>query len=748
MTLRMRSAPVLLAALGLLAGGGTAVAALPDGRAYELVTPGAEKGAGEVAPRFMQISPDGDRIAYTVNGVFGDDPTHAMTALGVGTTYIAERDGDGWKSRFRADVPLPPFVSQDVFDLTFLGASADVSRVFYTLTYGAATGFTTGVYAENGDGTTDLLGARPASGNAPRYLGSSRDGSHVVLWANRRGALAPIPGNPVMNGALLYERVGTEIRLVNATNTGEVLNILGGTFGSTIGSAGTSGGTTTTARNAISADGSRIFFASRLPGALGADPFHLFVRINGQETVQLSASVHSDPQPAPAAVSFAGASADGTKIFFTTTGQLTDDATGAGPFLYQYDLPAAATRGTLSLIAGVDSPVHVTTDGRPIPQVVVSDDGSHVYFRADADGGSIFVYDTATRATTLVARGVGTTARLQSARGDVNARDFAEASTDGTSLVFVTTADLLPQDTYAGRQIYAYDVADGLRLVSGSAVAPATFDAEFLTNDGDIADFSAQAFTSPDANYVSDDGQYVFFQTKAALAPEDTNQVTDVYRERDGAVELISDGTRLSASYLVGASADGTSVAFLTQGDLLPRRDGDDSWDVYSARIGGGFADPTLRQPCVADACQPAPTPTPFLPVPATGTFNGPGNVEEPETPEATFAVGKVSAAAKRTLARKGRVTIVVRTSTAGMVAGKLSARFGKRWAGVDTAVARTGKAGSVKLRLALSPKAKRYLRTHRRGMSVRVDVTYSASDEGRRAAFVIRPAASKRGAR
>jgi hypothetical protein len=737
---------LLLGAFVALAGAGTASAALPDGRAYELVTPGADKGGGEVAARFMQLSQDGERMAYTVNGVFGDDATHAMTATGVGTTYVASRGAGGWSSRFRSNVPVPSFVSQNLFDLAFLGGPADLSRVFLGVSYDASTGLDTGVWADDA-GQGGLLAAKATSPSAPRFVGSSADGEHVVIWTHRRGALGPVPGNPSMIGALLYDVSGGEARLVNVTDTGNVLNTAGGTFGAVTGANGNSGGTITTIPNAISADGSRIFFISKSPGAVVADPVHLYVRIDGQTNVRISSSVHSDPQPATTAVTFAGATSDGTRAYFTTTGRLTDDATSAGPFLYQYELPRGATSGTLSLVAGVDHPVTTTTGGWAVPQVSVSDDGSRVYFASPDDGGTFFVYDTASRETTVVARGVGAT-RLQSVM-DANGSmlEFADISPDGRHLTFVTSSDLVPEDTYAGRQIYAYDAEEGeLRLVSKGASAPASFDAAFINDDGDIA-YNYNQTIVPDANFVSDDGRYVFFQTTAPLVPEDNNDVTDVYRESDGEVELLTDGSALLSSYLVGANADGSSVMFLTQNDLLPQ-DGDDNWDVYAARIGGGFPLPPVRAPCVADACQPTPTPTPFLPVPATGSFNGPGNVEDPETADATFSVKKVSAAAKRTLARKGRVTIVVRTSDAGMVAAKLSARLGKRWAGVDTAVARTGKPGSVRLRLALTPKAKRYLRTHRRGMSVRVDVTYSASDEGRRAAFVIRRAASKRGAR
>lgn len=742
-----RSALLLLGAIGGLAASGNAVAALPDGRGLELVTPGADKGGGEIAPRYMQISPDGGRIAFTVNGVFGDDPTHGMTVTGTSTAYVAERGAAGWRSAFRSRFPLPVPVSQNVFDLALMGASKDLSRLFYNVTYGPATGLTPGLWVDPSNGTGELLAAQPPVGNAPRFVGTSADGSHVAIWVNSNGALTPVPGNPAMTGPLLYESVDGTPRLVNVDGGGNVLNTAGGTFASTVGANGGSGGSSTTIRNAITEDGSRIFFHSKEPGAGFSDPNHLYVRIDGASTVQLSASEHSLPQPAPAEVTFAGASDDGTKAFFTTTGQLTDDAVGAGPFLYQYELPIGASSGTLSLVAGVDHPVRVSTNGWAVPQVRVAGDGSRVYFSSDDDGGSIYVHETASGTTEPVAVGVGAT-RLQTVMESGGSMlDFADLSYDGRHLVFITSADLVPEDVSSGRQIYAYDAGTrALRLVSGGPGAPAAFDAEFVANDGSTASLWMEG-SPPLGNYVSDDGRYVFFETKAGLVPEDNNGTMDVYREKDGTVELVSSGIALLPTYLVGASADGESIFVLTANDLLPQ-DGDDSWDVYVARVGGGFPLPSRPDPCVADACQPPMSQTPFLPIPATAGFAGPGNVEDPATADATFSVAKVSAAAKRTLARTGKVTVVVRTSDAGMVAAKLSARLGKRWASVDTAVGRTSKAGRVRLRMTLSPKAKTYLRKHKRGMSVRIDVTYSASDEGRRAAFVVRPSASKRGAR
>jgi len=104
---------------------------------------------------------------------------------------------------------------------------------------------------------------------------------------------------------------------------------------------------------------------------------------------------------------------------------------------------------------------------------------------------------------------------------------------------------------------------------------------------------------------LTDDGRHVFFNTTEAIDPDDTNNALDVY-EYDvdsGQIHLISGGADSADSYLMDASADGHDVFFVTRARLVGW-DTDSAYDLYDARVGGGFPDPVPVASCSGDACQ------------------------------------------------------------------------------------------------------------------------------------------------
>ncbi len=115
-------------------------------------------------------------------------------------------------------------------------------------------------------------------------------------------------------------------------------------------------------------------------------------------------------------------------------------------------------------------------------------------------------------------------------------------------------------------------------------------------------------------------------------SPSDTNREADVYEweaqgsggcaKAVGCVALISSGRAAGGGRLVDASADGDDVFFVTDGSLVGTDPG--AFDVYDARVGGGFPEPLEEIPCFGDACQSLPS----EPVdPALSTLvAGPGN--------------------------------------------------------------------------------------------------------------------------
>jgi hypothetical protein len=143
------------------------------------------------------------------------------------------------------------------------------------------------------------------------------------------------------------------------------------------------------------------------------------------------------------------------------------------------------------------------------------------------------------------------------------------------------------------------------------------------------------------SRYLSDSGR-LFFNSSDALVPSDTNGTEDVYEyepagvgdcstgsgvfsvRSGGCVDLISSGTSVEESAFVDASEDGDDVFFVTSARLAAQ-DTDSVFDVYDARVDGGFPVPQPPPACEGDACQ-SPVAAPNDPTPGSLTYQGPGN--------------------------------------------------------------------------------------------------------------------------
>ena len=144
---------------------------------------------------------------------------------------------------------------------------------------------------------------------------------------------------------------------------------------------------------AVSADGSRVFFTGGR--RTGVELGQVYVRENptspvegcavsgGACTVEVSASQRSVPDPSgPRHAFYRGANVSGSRVFFTSRAELTNDAnTGSGDEaanLYEFDVGTGALTD-LTVGAGVENPNGAAVVGL----VTVSEDGSYVYFVAN-----------------------------------------------------------------------------------------------------------------------------------------------------------------------------------------------------------------------------------------------------------------------------------------------------------------------------------------------------------------------------
>ncbi|MGA9877065.1 MAG: hypothetical protein WBQ21_14785 [Solirubrobacteraceae bacterium] len=626
---------------------------LPDGRAYELVTPAnkgdAEDMFGGEGLGFVNYegssfaggtentdtgysSEDGNEFLLYTTAAFGPFPSSGEDS------YVFSRGSSGWTYKSLASPNLGvQSVAAEAYD------PVNFSEVGINDRLGVGTSEATSddLVGEPGGPYTTLVSGEEAAQTSAFILGASQDLSHVVL-ASQDHVLAPGDSTQDAGSWALYEEVGGQLRLVNVNTNGSLTSRCGAVLG--VGSVGRAGVT----HNAVSSDGSKIFFTSPDPNASGFHcwnegvPPELYMRVNGETTVEVSAPNPGvkDPDGLQPAV-YVGASENGSRVFFITKTELTADDSTHDPELYEYDTETS----TLTRISRGESG---TAEGDVGFVPAISSDGSTVYFAAYgqlasgapavSQGGAeinLYRYDTNTGATRYIATVsnedypevfIGEWFNHIPAylpRPEVSLLTKANWYTtpDGRFLLFGSKLNITSYDSAGHTELYRYDSADG-SIVCVSCDpngSPPVSDSRFARS-GVPGDDPAGA--TPRG--ISDDGSYVFFDTGESLVPQDTNGQIDVYEWHEGVISLISSGTESSASFFLDSSADGSNVFFGTHARLVPQ-DTDTSGDLYDARIGGGFGVSAGTGQCEGDACQ-NPQSAPLDQTPASLTFSGPGN--------------------------------------------------------------------------------------------------------------------------
>jgi hypothetical protein len=362
-------------------------------------------------------------------------------------------------------------------------------------------------------------------------------------------------------------------------------------------------------------------------------------------TVEASASERKAENPAgqqPA--QYSGASVDGSKVFFTSKAELTEDAytgpAGEGSNLYQYE-PATST---LTDLTAAD----MTGAGADVQGVAqISEDGSYIYFVADGD---LAGEAQEGQPNLYVIHDAGEPAFITTLGGEDNEvwgtspeTNLASVSPNGQWLAFLSKADLVSKaagltgyDNDAAREgecqaeiiitrqqenghcqeAYLYDAASG-RLVCASC-----------NPTGARPVGSANLGVSRYGLYrprVLTDAGTLFFASYDKLVPG-ADGLQNVYEYEEGHVEAISDVSGGYPSFLLDTSASGGDVFFASEDRLLPEDPGSDIV-VWDARVDGGFpvANPASCQS--GESCKPPPTPQPSIyGAPASATFSGAGN--------------------------------------------------------------------------------------------------------------------------
>jgi hypothetical protein len=555
---------------------GTAGAGLPDGRAYEMVTPPGKNGSqiGNVfnglGPKFAE---DGGRFILPSIQCFGGAVSCPALRQDVGTPFAFTRTSGGWVT-----TPLAPPATRFNSNTGYLFNADSGAALFSAPT--APMG-EDDFYARRADGSFVDIGPvyppslgelGPAATAFQRSfpgLWATADLSHVV-FVTKPGTW-PFDETVSPLGTSLLEYVGSG-------NAAPVLVGVSGGPGSTdlISECGAGMAEERSVGSALSVDGRTVYFrANRCSSGSGVNTGievpanELYARVDQARTVLVSGrspldctGVCSTSPPSDAV--FEGASADGSKAFFMSTQQLTDSAsedsqdsagrvgrnecfitTGVnGCNLYEYDSANPAGYNLLAVSACEVSGCEPRVQG----VMAISRDGSHVYFVANgvltartndrgqvaqdgADNLYVFERDASypDGRVSFIATLPGGNAEASGGWEEGGVSE-ANVTPDGRFLVFRSAGRLTADDTRTdgATQVFRYDArTDGLVRVS---IGDDGFNDNGNAGVGDAIIVQAyKAFGAAGAwrsdPTMSHDGSFVFFQSPVGLTPGALNDV-------------------------------------------------------------------------------------------------------------------------------------------------------------------------------------------------------------------------------
>jgi nicotinamidase-related amidase len=592
------------------------------GGATTLASKGSINGNGALEARFAGASRDGLKVFFTTaEKLTGDDGDGAVDvyqrAAGI-TTRISKGQING----------------NSAFDAFFGGSTPDGQKVFF----GTLERLTSDdsddagdVYQRSGGTTTRVSkGAIGGDGNFHAgYDGTSSDGTRVFFETDE-----PLTSEDEDAAWDIYERHADATTLVSQTGLSEEPSFF---FGASV-------------------DGSRVFFRNGyvlyeyfgggtliLAGGSGsgdyppnfvgasADGTHVFIETDESLTTDDGDS-HVDVYDSSGGVlilvsvnppygsefhdaSYRGASMDGSRVFFDTDEQLTDDDTNGIRDVYMRE-GGALTRISVG-------PTVVATFGSYFAGA--SADGSHVFLTSDAQLTS----DDTDAHYDIYERFGGTTRLISKGNGPFSA-DIRAVSTGGDRVVYATWEAVTADDTDSAYDLYQRFGSTTSRLSDGevkgngpfpSAAAGSSGDGgrlvftttEQLTNDDTDSSvdlyqrvgttttrLSAGAINGQGPHDVtfrgaSGDGTKVFFTTTERLTSEDTDFLADIYQRGGGATTLVSRGEPPEFGefeydvVFAGASADGTKALFTTL-EQLTTDDSDFQVDLFQWSAGSPLA--------------------------------------------------------------------------------------------------------------------------------------------------------------
>ena len=640
--------------------------ALPDHRAYEMVSP-PEKGGAPVEALTREggivlASEGGSRLTYVSDGALGEgaqgNRSPEMQQI------IATRGASSWSSQ---DIATPSENAKGITpghapEYEFFSADL-VTALVEPAAPGAEPGLAEGseqssIYLrENQLGTflplVDEANTAPGvqADDKIHFLGASADLRHVVI----RSEVA-LSGPGSFPG--LYEWSSGQLAFVSVLPNGKAAATPElGVFDSVT-------------AHAVSNDGSRVLWTNRED--FNTRGGHLYLRdVSRGETVKLDAA-QGVAEPEKGSAVFQGASADGSRVFFTDRQRLTTDSTsepgqGLGkPDLYECEIVEVAGKLACTLedlTVDGNTGEHANVQGLLFG---VSEDGTSVYLVAQgvlaanhngngeaAANGKDNLYalreEGGQWSTTFIATLSGEDGPEWEANQNLDSAYLtARVSPNGRYLAFMSAAPITGYENVDAspaakgardEEVFLYDSsAATLRCVScnSSGARPkGLHDTEREGGEGygplvdrrlvwgregkehwlagNIPGWTAQNLVSAlyQSRYLTNQGR-LFFNSPDGLVPDAVNHKENVYEYEPAGVGSCESSTGGCVSLLSSGDSERESAfleatpdgsnVFFLTESQLLPQDSDTAFDIYDAR------ECTGSSPCFSP---PAPAPTP-----------------------------------------------------------------------------------------------------------------------------------------
>ncbi len=683
-----------------------ASSALPDCRAYEMVTPSYKEGYPLYA---LGYSNNGEKvILYTLANLAGT--VGAGDAAILGNLYAAERTPAGWKlsplnppsTKFGAQraVAVEAESGETLWEQSLLGSSS------------------LDLYTRSAAGSFSRVGPLDPPEGFDRVIATSIDFRHIVSEARVSSNDWPFDKTVGSVGSI-YEYSGTEdltpilIGVEGEKNSSQLIGLCGTELG---------GGPSASKYNAISRLGEVIFFTVAPIGRFGCEAVappkaEIYARLNGSlispepaTTVHISASECSCGEES--GKNFEGASENGEKVFFTSTQKLTSEASAVdgtasgdadkgsgcaamlagngGCNLYEYDFSAEPNQRLRTVseggeVLGVSA---IAENGQRVYYVSrndLHDAGTNEYGQAPQnEQPNLYVYDVASNKTHFIAT-LGARDELMWQRAFAHPTNLAGEG--GGFFLFASSASgLTPDDQTSQTQLFEYDaVSEELVRVTkgedgynedGNGVTVGVESSSIWLNKLTLGAGSDLKVRTNNVNLAAD-GKTVVFETQGQLSSRATSaqqNCTSIYEFHTngplsaGTVSLLSDGrdVQLYKGVICGPEfqkmdANGANVLFFTADPLLPQDTDGVQEDIYDARVDGGIAPTSVAGLCNGGSCEDGATQGSTTVAPESTNEHGEAKLQPPPTHAAKNGsrkrkAGKRKSHTKKRKARKSGV--------------------------------------------------------------------------------------------